>query len=312
MTAPIAHAEFQSPSSSLSEIIRSSISTMSSSAAAHQYHLSPADRLSPSLFSASTQNHAFRKTQREHPAQKSLSAVWVCFHHTPRERYNFALWWLGDRFWSVYPVCAPSVTDSYKSECHQQANNGPDGRIVFWFLTDHYYYRIYMMCSLLVCLFYYACRADCWADGFYWALLVPRHGYARFAHWFSGLSIHFLAMFCFECRVARTIFLYPLTIRERERSPMWFYFGTSNAQPVILFVSLLHADGSTAAAGLGKAGVMDFDGYVSLWKCWMAQSKYLCVLFALRPAACARVKTIKFLCNAIIVIGCVYFSNVPL
>jgi hypothetical protein len=54
---------------------------------------------------------------------------------------------------------------------------------------------------------------------------------------------------------------------ERERSPMRFYFGTSNAQPVILFVSLLRADGSTAAAGWEKRAMMDFDGYVSLQKC---------------------------------------------
>jgi hypothetical protein len=52
---------------------------------------------------------------------------------------------------------------------------------------------------------------------------------------------------------------------ERERSPMRFYFGTSNAQPVILlFVSLLCADASTAAAGWEKRAMMDFDGYVSL------------------------------------------------
>lgn len=87
MTAPIAHAEFQSPSSSLSEIIRSSISTMSSSAAAHQYHLSPADRLSPSLFSASPAPRTMHsKKHRESIQRKKVCLLCECVSITRRER----------------------------------------------------------------------------------------------------------------------------------------------------------------------------------------------------------------------------------
>ena len=209
MTAPIAHAEFVSPCSSPSEIIQAasappefvcsgtSISFIASRQSLRRY-FQPRQHSEPCI----------QKNRASSSAKKVPPSVWCSPLHAERERYNFALWWLGDRFWSVYPVCAftaPDVTDSYKSECHQQANNGPDGRIVFWFLTDHYYIIEYV-CALCVSILL------CMQRRLPWLLLG-----AACASPLIFRSFQFLAMFCFGCCGAFSSFSCVFTIHQRTR-----------------------------------------------------------------------------------------------
>lgn len=128
------------------------------------------------------------------------------------------------------------------------------------------------MCALSVCLFYYACSADC--HGFYWALLVPRHWFfAPFNFWP-----------CFVSAAVAHSALFPVYLqytRGREgtlpNAVLFWNFKRTASDSICQSAACWWIYGSTAAAGWEKRAMMDFDGYVSLQKCWMAQSKYLCV-----------------------------------
>jgi hypothetical protein len=92
-----------------------------------------------------------------------------------------------------------------------------------------------------------------------WLLLGAACARLAIDFWFLSIFGHVLFRLLWRIQLF-FLCIYNTPEDERERSPMRFYFGTSNAQPVILFVSLLRADGSTAAAGWEKRAMMDFDG----------------------------------------------------
>lgn len=146
------------------------------------------------------------------------------------------------------------------------------------------------MCALSVCLFYYACSADC--HGCYWALLV------RASPLIFG-SFQFLAMFCFGCRGAFSSFSCVFTIHQRTRgnAPQCGFILELQTHSQWFYLSVCCVLMDLLPLLVGKSGPWWILTDMSPFSNAESHNQNICVrMFALWPAACTQgVKMIVFL-----------------